>query len=72
MFYRQVKLKKDCWESTCWIPERFAVVGKLLGIKSSGVWVEGWIVSEIYSRLDEKTVLSNQDQYRHHREVTDI
>lgn len=57
---------------TSWIPEKFAVVGKVLKLKEDDVWEDGWEVVHVGSRLDSKTVNENSQLYKKHRSGTDI
>jgi len=52
IFYRQCRLVKKLQVGTChqtsWLPEPFAVVGKVLKLKSTeGKWEEGWVVEAV-------------------------
>lgn len=66
--YTQCKLKKGSNIQFCWIPEKFAIVGKFLKLKKD----IGWEVLEIYKSKDENYVLSNERNYKIHRKATDI
>ena len=57
---------------TSWIPEKFAEVGKVLKLKESGEWEDGWEVVHVGSRLDSKIVNENSQLYKKHRRGTDI
>jgi hypothetical protein len=46
-FYRQCRLtKKDSWQVS-WLPEKFAVVGKVLKLRNDKdeEWDNGWVVT---------------------------
>jgi len=34
--------------TTTWIPEEFAIVGKLTKVKDNGVWSDGWKIRRIW------------------------
>ncbi len=58
---------------TSWIPEKFAVKGKVLRLKDDkGNWEDGWEVVLVYGRMDSKTVNSRSQEYKKHRYITDI
>lgn len=48
--YKQCRLVKNtdvgCVEQTSWIPEQFAIKGKVIKIRDvdSGAWEDGWVV----------------------------
>lgn len=43
--YKQCRLVKNgITEQTSWIPEEFAVNGKVIKIRENGVWDDGWVV----------------------------
>jgi hypothetical protein len=73
VYYRQVKMKKGNTQRTSWIPEQFAVVGKMLKIDMDGEWNEGWIVEHVGStRRDSATVRERSRDHLRHRKKTDI
>ena len=58
-----------------WIPDKFAVVGKILKLKNDDKeWEDGWVVMSVGKRsaMDEKMLIIHRDEYRYHRGVTDI
>lgn len=57
---------------TSWIPEKFAVRGKILKLKENGEWEDGWEVVSVGSRLDSKAVNAASQYYKKHRQGTDI
>lgn len=73
MNYVQCRLRHiDGRRDMSWIPEKYAVKGKDIGIKNGGVWGEGWHVAETYGKRDAASVLAMSEHYRHHREGSDI
>jgi hypothetical protein len=48
VFYRQCRLVKRTQtgelQQMSWIPDQFAVVGKVLKLRADGVWDNGWVV----------------------------
>ena len=72
MFYRQCRLEKALQgagvrHNVAWIPEHFAVRGKVLTIAGD----RGWRVALVSaSRKQESDI--NENEYRVHRRITDI
>ena len=60
-------------EVVAWIPEKFAVVGKILELTSkSKVKTNGWEVVSVGDPQDEKYVLSHERDYLLTRKASDI
>lgn len=63
--YRQCELKQlnptSFTRRVSWIPEKYAVVGKVLKLKDNGVWSDGWRViyagKELVDQLPPKVNL---------------
>lgn len=75
VYYKQChltkKTKETTWEQTSFIPEEFAVVGKVIKIKENGVWDDGWIVKEAGSRrVHEDLLPDSHTQVKRHRQAT--
>lgn len=68
IYYRQCKLNRNGSIQTAWIPEKFAKRGKYLRIKQD----DGWLVEEVYGRQPEDWVISKSQDYKVHRDATDI
>lgn len=76
MMYKQVKLKQQDKYQTVWLPEQFAHVGDYVCIKSKSYpesW-DNWMVCEVYGsiRLDEDTINTYSQDYKHQRKASDI
>jgi hypothetical protein len=74
-YYKQCCLSKPTptghIQTVIWIPEEFGVVGKVLKLKTDGVWNNGWIVKFASSnRLEQKLVLDSHDAIKAHRDRT--
>lgn len=67
-FSRQCRLVKDNAEKVSWIPEKFAVVGKILKLKEDN----GWEVVSVGSRMESSVVNEKSQEYKKHRGTTDI
>lgn len=57
---------------TSWIPERFAVVGKVLKLKNSdGEWDDGWVVTlASKTRIADESLPDYHDEIKGHRKAT--
>ena len=76
---RQCTLAKDqdgaSRITVCWIPEKYAKVGKLIGIKGviSGLWEEGWRVCVVgQTRKHYNEVFKRAQDYKNTRDASDI
>ena len=70
----QCKLQKLVGKTTSevvsWIPEKFAVVGKVVKIRDDKTdeWSDGWVVASVSDRLMEKGELEKlEKQHKDHR-----
>jgi|TARA_Y100000310_G_scaffold109018_1_gene107397 hypothetical protein len=68
--YTQCKLQRGNVISYSWIPKKFAVKNKYLKLKDNGKWTNGWQVIEVWSTRKNSEI--NDDEYRYHRQRTDI
>lgn len=67
--YAQCHLRRGNVHQKAWIPSVFAHRGKYLKIKGE----DGWRVISVGGRLPAEFVLGTlANEYRHHRNVTDI
>lgn len=56
-----------------WIPEKFAVVGKVLDFKDdNGVWSVGWTVTAVYTRQSTLEVRERSRDHLRQRKSSDI
>jgi hypothetical protein len=73
-YYKQCLLIRRLYDTgrtiveISWIPEKFAILNKVLRIEDE----DGWIVRDVYGSSLLKNILRTQSSSRHHREVTDI
>ena len=51
---------------TSWLPDKYAVLGKILDLKTRGAWSEGWRVIEVYheTKLDDDWVRERSQDYK--------
>lgn len=71
-YHKQCILRKGTTITVSWIPEKFAHPGKHLKLKDDGKWVDGWVVEVVGTRLDSTYVENRSQEYKKHRERTDI
>lgn len=61
--------------SVCWIPEKYAKVGKTIRIKGviSGEWEDGWLVETVSkNRKRYREVYERANDYKNTRKTSDI
>ena len=58
---------------TSWIPESLAKKDRIVRLKVDDVWIDGWLIQEVYDAQKEssETIEDSQD-YKHQREASDI
>jgi len=75
-FHRQCKLTKPTesgvCETTSWIPEEYATVGRVVKLKNAGEWSGGWVVSEVYDRMPSEEAMRRSRDYKKNRKTSDI
>ena len=76
-YMRQCKLHKKAGdgsyrEQTSWIPERFAKIGKILKLRESGVWDDGWGVVSVGGRETAEAVHNRSRYHLTQRQASDI
>ncbi len=71
-YYRQCRLQKGNTHQMSWIPEEFAVKGKIIKLRDEdGVWDDGWKVNEAYStRLETHDLPDPHSEIKGHRKAT--
>lgn len=75
IFYRQCHLVKPMevgeLRQMSWIPEQYAVLGKVLKLRQEETWVDGWVVATVSStRLEEKLLPDSHKEIKSHRKKT--
>lgn len=71
--YFQCSLKRKTGTLVSFIPENFAVLGKIVKLKDDGKWTNGWKVEAISSiSITGEDLDKIEKQYRVHRKVSDI
>ena len=73
MFFRQCVMEKKPAFRIGWVPEKFAVIGKVLELKGDdGAWDNGWQVIQIGSRKSDKEANDRSQDYKRTRKASDI
>lgn len=74
-YYRQCVLTRKNekgWETqVAWIPEEMSTK-KALKIKTKRGWSDGWGISYVGTRMNEKSVVENSYDYKRTRKASDI
>jgi hypothetical protein len=74
LYYKQCKLTKKEGQSTytqiAWIPEKFAVLNKVLKIKEVNEWDNGWVVISAGERKLEEYLPNSHRDIKNHRKNT--
>lgn len=70
---RQCTMTKDNMTQTAWIANEYARVGKVIKIKTNGIWDDGWTVTEV-GKLDVSynAALDRSRDYTRTRKASDI
>lgn len=70
---RQCTLVKDNRVMTATIPEKYAIAGKVIGLKDDGVWDEGWTVRSVGDVAIKSDVMNERSRdYLNTRKASDI
>jgi hypothetical protein len=70
-YYRQCKMSCDNKTTHSWIPEEFAIRGKLVILKDMGP--RAWMVDEVSStRITQNEAMAQSMDHKHQRDVSDI
>ena len=64
----QCSLRKESRHTVAWIPERYAIVGKVVKLLDE----DGWEVIEAYNRMASAYVNERSQDHKRHRKATDI
>jgi hypothetical protein len=71
IYYRQCILRKGNATTTSWLPEPFAVLGKVLRLRDdAGTWDNGWVVAAVHERREESQLPDAHMAIRGHRKRT--
>ncbi len=76
-YVRQCKMERQNKDSTsvivAWIPEKFAVKGKLIDLKENGEWDRGFtVVSVSEVRRTSSEAVKRSQWHKKHRKRTDV
>ena len=70
--YVQCILKKDNSIQTSWIPDSYAVVGKLLKLLENGIWINGWQVMSKGVRVSKSSLEILSQDHKRTRKASDL
>ena len=71
MFYNQCSLIKDKKTTyIAYIPNEYAIIGKMLKLKINDVWENGWVVKGIGPKIDVKMLPDAHAEVKAHRKRT--
>lgn len=71
-YHAQCELRKGAMVQVSWIPQSFAIEGRVIDLKSDEGWDEGWIVKSVYDSLMWSVYAEQHSTgYRWHRSMTD-
>lgn len=71
--HTQCRLRKDgVKQYICYIPSKFAQIGRVLDIKIDGEWEENWVVEHTYNTLPTIVVREREQDYKNTRKASDI
>jgi hypothetical protein len=68
MLYVQCQLSRGTTRRTAWLPQKFAVVNRVLKIKDE----DGWRVEICGEKMEEKEPEERSRDYLHQREASDV
>lgn len=69
-YYKQCLLKKDDTKTYTWVLDKYAKEGNWCTIEEfPGLW---FIEKVFHHKIEKEMLLIHRDEYRHHRDVTDI
>lgn len=72
-FMVQCTLKKGDTTMHSWIPESFAVLNNYVKIRDrGGNWDDGWQITQCGARLQNSMVELKSQEYKKHRNRTDV
>lgn len=75
VFYRQCVLVKVMAETTSWIPEKFAQVGRPVRLRlktGKDKWDDGWMVKSVGARASDEQVSMMERDHTRTRKASDI
>jgi len=71
-FYCQCRLVRGNSRQMAWIPEKFAVAGRILRLTDAGVSENGWQVVGVGAKFTERYLRERSQDYKHTRGASDI
>ena len=69
--YRQCKLVREGnYHQTTWLPERYAIIGETLKLKTNDGWEDGWRVVSVFGDAGVSDPPDAYMEFRRHRKRT--
>lgn len=78
MFFKQCRMVQRAPNGnglgvhTAWIPEQFAVIGRVLSLKFGECWSNDWEVERVDTRVSEEYVREHERDYKDQRKASDV
>lgn len=72
MQYVQAEIKKDNLTEVAWLEDKNLKVGNVVELKTDNGYDPGWVVTNLYSRMNREDMLRQRDAHKNHRKATDI
>ena len=71
IFYRQCRLRRETSEQVSYLPQKFAVTGRILRLKrDDGQWEDGWQVMSHGEDVPEELLPDPHQAVKLHRRAT--
>lgn len=70
----ELKTSNSTVKTTAWIPEKFAIQGKVLEVKFSDGWSNGWMVKTVYKEnpITYEDLVKYENDCMNTRKASDI
>lgn len=72
--HTQCKLTRGDTQYICWLPTKYAILGKFLKLKDreTDTWENGWQVKETFSTMNSDYVADRSRDFKRTRKASDI
>ena len=71
-FHRQCQVRQGDKLQTTWLPEEFAIKGRVLSLKESENWTGPWTVTQVFGREDSSEVNIRSRDHKKQRSASDL
>ena len=69
---RKAKIPYGVSHRVEWIPEKFATKGRVLKLKTKGVWENGWEVIDTWDKVTKEEMNERSRYHLYQRKASDI